>query len=80
MKYGGRAKGTPNKITSELKESLANLINKHLVSDIENLPPNKRFEALIRIMPYVMPTVKETATEPTYIEPLVITRTVRITD
>jgi hypothetical protein len=78
MKHGGRAKGTPNKITSELKEALSNLVCKHLLTDIESLPPNKRYEALIRILPYVMPTAKETVTEPTYIQPLVITRTVRI--
>jgi hypothetical protein len=78
MKYGGRKAGTKNKVTTELKQMLSDLIEKHLVSDIESLPPNKRYEALIRILPYVMPTAKETVTEPTYIQPLVITRTVRI--
>ena len=78
MKYGGRKAGTKNKVTTELKQMLSDLIEKHLVSDIESLPPNKRLEALIRIMPYVMPTAKENTTEAIYIEPLVITRTVHL--
>jgi hypothetical protein len=72
MKFGGRTKGTPNKVTKEIRETLLSLVNKHLVNDIENLPPNKRLDALIRLLPYVVPPIKEESIESDYIEPLVI--------
>jgi hypothetical protein len=72
MKFGGRTKGTPNKVTKEIRETLLSLVNKHLVNDIENLPPNKRLDALIRLLPYVVPPIKNESIEHDSIEPLVI--------
>lgn len=72
MKFGGRTKGTPNKVTKEIRETLLSLVNKHLVNDIENLPPNKRLDALIRLLPYVVPPIKDESFESDSIEPLVI--------
>lgn len=59
MKFGGRTKGTPNKVTKEIRESFLALVNKHLVSDIENLAPKERFNALIRLLPYIVPPAKD---------------------
>lgn len=72
MKFGGRTKGTPNKVTKEIRETLLSLVNKHLVNDVENLPPNKRLDALIRLLPYVVPPIKDESFESDNIEPLVI--------
>ena len=72
MKYGGRSKGTPNKVTRELRETFTSLVNKHLVNDIENLPSNKRLDALIKLLPYIIPMAKETEQEHEYLEPLII--------
>lgn len=72
MKYGGRTKGTPNKVTKEIRETLLSLVNKYLVSDIENLPPIKRIDALIKLLPYVVPPIKDESIEQDYTEPLVI--------
>lgn len=73
MKFGGRTKGTPNKVTKEIRESFLALVNKHLISDIENLPSKERFNALIRLLPYIVPPAKDIDVETeTNNEPLII--------
>ena len=57
-RIGGRAKGTPNKVTSSLREWLTQLINqqrKQIVSDLEALEPKERLQMLERLMQYVVP-------------------------
>ncbi len=66
-KFGGRSKGTSNKLTSKVKEAL------HLIfeSEIANLPtyldqlePKQRIEVLIKLLPYVVPKAEsETSNE-----------------
>jgi hypothetical protein len=56
QKYGGRKQGTPNRITSDLRHLLAEMISKHLLNDLSSLNAAKRAELLIRCLPYVMPT------------------------
>ena len=60
-KFGGRKKGTPNKLTTELRATLKNILCK----EIENLPEhfNKldakdRIELLVKLLPYAMPKVE----------------------
>lgn len=55
-KYGGRKKGTPNKITGTVKE----MINKTLTKELESLPkllselsPKERVDAVIKFLPYL---------------------------
>lgn len=57
-KYGGRKKGTPNKITGTVKE----MINKTLTKQLESLPkllselsPKERVEVVIKLLPYLIP-------------------------
>ena len=60
-KYGGREKGTPNKITKEIRKILNDLIHKELEKIEENLDalkPKQRIELLIKLMPYVLPKVE----------------------
>jgi hypothetical protein len=58
FKTGGRQSGTPNKVTKELKEILKDIVSEeleHLREQMKNLSPYKRFELLIKILPYVVP-------------------------
>lgn len=58
IKTGGRTKGTPNKITSEIKESLKEFIASELnelIPKINELQINERFNILVKLLPYVMP-------------------------
>ena len=61
-KTGGRVKGTPNKLTKEIRIILKNILAK----EIENFPnilqqlePHVRMEIVIKILPYVLPKVKD---------------------
>ena len=60
-KTGGRQAGTPNKITSELREVLKGIVAQEmdtLPASLAQLPAKERLEALIRLMPYCMPKVE----------------------
>ena len=57
-KSGGRTKGTPNKITKDIRESYQLLIEKsldRLESDLMELTPKERIEVLIKLSEYVVP-------------------------
>jgi len=57
-RMGGRQKGTPNKVTSTVKEWLAQLIDKNrrqMERDIKDLEPKDRLQVLERLMQYVVP-------------------------
>jgi hypothetical protein len=60
-KYGGREKGTPNKLTKDIRKILNDIIHKELEKAEENLntlEPKQRLEILIKLMPYVLPKVE----------------------
>lgn len=60
-KYGGRQKGTPNRLTKELRSILKEVIYKELGSIEERLnqiEPKERIELMIKLMPYVFPKVQ----------------------
>ena len=63
IKQGGRAKGTPNKITTELKSMLKEVVNNEL-SNIEQrlntLDNKQRIELVIKLLPYVVPKQETT--------------------
>ena len=57
-KFGGREKGTPNKLTKELRSALKDV----LYDEIEQIPhrldeleTKDRLELLVKLMPYVFP-------------------------
>lgn len=70
-KYGGRQKGTPNRMTKELRSVLKDVLYKEL-DDIQErfnlLEPKERIELLIKLLPYALPKV--TAISHTTNEPL----------
>ncbi|MHA1482482.1 MAG: hypothetical protein ACTSQA_03475 [Candidatus Heimdallarchaeaceae archaeon] len=57
-KYGGRKKGTPNKLTKELRDLLKDIVY-HELENIEErldeLDEKERLDMIIKLMPYVFP-------------------------
>ena len=69
-KYGGRQKGTPNRMTKELRSILKDILYQEL-EEIEErldvLEPKTRIELLIKMMPFALPkmnTVSHNTDEP----------------
>ena len=59
-KYGGRQKGTPNRMTKELRVLLKDIIYQELEEVQESfslLEPKQRIELIIKLMPYILPKV-----------------------
>ena len=59
-KYGGRQKGTPNKLTKEIRTILKDLIYEELdeiQEHLDSLEPKQRIELVIKLIPYVLPKV-----------------------
>jgi hypothetical protein len=57
-KTGGRTKGTPNRLTSDIKPLIADFVSgelEHLMSNIAMMPDDKRTDVLLRLLPYVVP-------------------------
>ena len=57
-RLGGRAKGTPNKTTSSIRDWLTKLVNKNkrqIQQDLDALDPKSRLEALAKFLPYIAP-------------------------
>ena len=69
-KYGGREKGTPNRITKELRSLLKDVMYDEigaLQERLDALNPKERVELLIKLMPYALPkvtSVSHTTNEP----------------
>jgi hypothetical protein len=69
-KHGGREKGTPNKLTKELRYLLKDLIYNELESldeKLEELEPKERIELIIKLLPYTLPklqNISHTTNEP----------------
>ncbi|GHT00790.1 hypothetical protein AGMMS50276_27470 [Synergistales bacterium] len=60
-KTGGRAKGTPNKVTSEVKTWLSELIDsnrKQIERDLKALEPKDRLNILEKFMQYTVPKMQ----------------------
>lgn len=69
-KYGGRQKGTPNRMTKELRSVLKDLLYEEieeLRERLNGLKPKERIELIIKLMPFALPkvtTVSHTTNEP----------------
>ena len=60
-KYGGRQKGTPNKLTKELRSILKEVVHNELINieeRLDQLEPKHRVELIIKLMPYVFPKME----------------------
>ena len=62
-KTGGRVAGTPNRITSELRTALRDIIAAELDSlpkTLESFEPKERLELVIKLLPFCLPKVQST--------------------
>ena len=70
VKYGGRHKGTPNRMTKELRSVLKDVLYQELEqiqTHLDTLKPKERVELLIKLMPFVLPkvtSISHTTNEP----------------
>lgn len=60
IKTGGRQKGTPNIVTSQLRarmESLIDIVEKQIIqkNDIDALEPRERIDVYLKLMSYLCP-------------------------
>ena len=54
-KFGGRTKGTPNKLNSEIKDKLSSIISEAIDSfDIANMTKAERLKLMQLGMPYII--------------------------
>ncbi|MDG1711219.1 MAG: hypothetical protein P8H51_03015 [Flavobacteriaceae bacterium] len=61
VKYVGRKKGTPDRLTKEVRTVLKELVFDEISQaqyHFEKLDPKKRIELLIKLMPYVCPKIQ----------------------
>ena len=66
-KFGGRTKGTPNKLTSKIKEKLSCIISEAIDSlEIETMSKAERLKLIQLTLPYVItkPQIEEPPQEP----------------
>ena len=63
-KTGGRTKGTLNKLTKEIRQTLKDVMAdqiEEIPQLLSELPSEKRLDYLIKLMPYVLPKVESVA-------------------
>ena len=54
-KYGGRTKGTPNKLTSKIKDKLSSIISEAIDSlDLETMSKAERLKLIQLGLPYIV--------------------------
>ena len=61
IKTGGREKGTPNRLTKELRTVLKDFMYNELQAlpdHLNKLEPKERIEILIKMMPYILPKIQ----------------------
>ena len=61
-KAGGRCKGTPNKVTKDLRGFISELISDNvelIKTDFAKLPPKERLQITVGLLPYVIPKMNE---------------------
>lgn len=69
-KTGGRAKGTPNKVTKCIRESIQIILDENfdqIRNDIKELNPKDRIEILIKFAEFVIPKMQRNQIESTHL-------------
>ena len=64
QKVGGRKKGTPNKLTKEMRDVLKGLVAEELDTlgqRREELEPKDRLEVFIKLLPFMLPKTQSIA-------------------
>lgn len=63
QKFGGRKKGTANKVTDKIRGHFEKLLSKNLnklQTDLDALEPKDRIKAMLELAKFVIPTLKAT--------------------
>ena len=63
-KTGGREKGTPNKITKTVRESIFDIVSDNIGAikdDLKSLEPKERLQIISGLLPYVVSKRQETS-------------------
>ena len=66
-KFGGRTKGTPNKLSIKIKDKLSSILNETIDSlDLDNMTKSERLKLIQLTLPYIItkPQIEETPQEP----------------
>lgn len=62
-KVGGRKAGTPNAVTANVQNGIAEIVNGNidkLREDLKAMTPKERVDAIAKLLPYVVPRKVET--------------------
>lgn len=77
-KTGGRLKGTPNKITQEVRDSINAFINGH-IGDLQaiysDLAPRDRMRFILDLLPFIAPKFQAIQMDIQHNEPTLVTIT-----
>ena len=82
-KFGGRTKGTPNKLTSKIKEKLSCIISEAIDSlDLETMTKSERLKLIQLGLPYIVtkPQIEEPQQEEQKFQIEVITSRSQLSD
>lgn len=63
MKTGGRVKGTPNKLTAEVRKIISDSLTptlENLQNDLNSLSTKDRLDIVAKLLNFVLPKLKET--------------------
>jgi hypothetical protein len=63
MKTGGRAKGTPNKLTMEVRKIISDALTptlENLQNELNSLSTKDRLDIVAKLLNFVLPKLKET--------------------
>jgi hypothetical protein len=66
QKFGGRKKGGLNKTTAETKELIKSIVSnqmENIEALLNKLDPKERIDAIIKLLPYILPRQSEIAIE-----------------
>ena len=77
-KFGGRKKGTPNKITSIAKEALQDILTQTMNSiNIDKLEDSEKIRLSLGLMPYVIPRLQSRQIVKEHEQPRIIEMIIR---
>ena len=67
-KYGGRQKGTENKVTKVTRDTLQSVVSDYFNSasfadDLEALQADERIKVYTGLLPYILPKIKQESNE-----------------
>ena len=75
IKYGGRIAGTPNKVTSEVRQYIDNILTQNFTpekveKELKKLEPKDRLYFYVKLIDYVIPKKKHIEVEGEITQPV----------